>query len=213
MIYFVLPPLSLSKKLVKLCLLTCLLCLFSCSSLTNKPLNYDVTLPDPNRIRFEGKGAAAGMMLSGTMGPMGMAIGIAIDEGISKKIDATATEYGFTIEDVLRAEFMSIQGTAFMDKHVFDASSEYSHLIVKVIKYGFKTYPGDGDLVIPVLELEFVLDDVVKYQLSFPGAYIKDIRDDSHLPAGLIPSLDDIKNKGQVIQKSFSAAVSFILED
>ena len=213
MIYFVLQSLSLSKKLVKLCLLACLLCLFSCSSVTNKPLNYDIALPDPNRIRFEGKGAAAGMMLSGTMGPMGMAIGIAIDEGISKKIDATAKEYGFTIEDVLRAELMSIQGTAFMDKHVFDGSSEDSHLIVKVIKYGFKTYPGDGDLVIPVLEAEFILDDVVKYQLSFPGTDIKDIKDDSHLPVDLIHSLDDIQNNGQVIQKSFSAAVIFILEN
>lgn len=208
MIYFVLQPLSLSKKLVKVCLLACFLCLSSCSNLSNKPLNYDIVLPDANRIRFEGKGAAAGMMLSGTMGPMGMAIGIAIDEGISKEIDATAIKYGFSIEDVLRAELMSAHGAAFIGKHVFNASSANSHMMVNVIKYGFKTYPGDGDLVIPVLDVEFMLNDTVKYQLSFPKSYIND---DFYPPEGLINSLDDIKSNGQMIQTSFSTAVRFIL--
>ena len=49
-------------------------------------LGYTVTLPQPNRIRFSGKGAGAGVMMASTVGPMGIAIGVAIDDQAGKSV-------------------------------------------------------------------------------------------------------------------------------
>ena len=72
----------------------------------------------------------------------------------------------------------------------------------------FKIYSGDDDLVMPVVELEFVLDDVVEYQLKFSEYYRKG---DFHPPLNMVHSLDDIQSDGDIIQQSFSAVVGFIL--
>ncbi|KZN44123.1 hypothetical protein JL49_06170 [Pseudoalteromonas luteoviolacea] len=42
--------------------------------------------PEFPEVSYVGRGAAAGPMLMGAMGPMGIAVGIAIDEGIGKDI-------------------------------------------------------------------------------------------------------------------------------
>ena len=74
----------------------------------------------------------------------------------------------------------------------------------------FEIYSGGDDLVMPVIELELVLDDVVKYQLNFSECYRKD---DFHAPLNMIHRLDDIQSDGEIIQHSFFAAVRFILQN
>lgn len=76
--------------------------LSGCSVLQNPQQNTITTnWNEPHKFYFQGKGAGAGMALMSTMGAMGMAIGVAIDEGISKEISKTQQTSGKTIEDLL----------------------------------------------------------------------------------------------------------------
>lgn len=59
-----------------------LLC--GCSNNANR--NAVISLPD--KLTYEGKGAAAGIALMGVLGPSGIAIGAAIDVGIGKDIQS-----------------------------------------------------------------------------------------------------------------------------
>jgi len=61
-----------------------------------------VAVEDDFRVGFSGKGAGAGVMLSASMGPMGIAIGVAIDEGIAKKIRENIAKTDITIERSIR---------------------------------------------------------------------------------------------------------------
>jgi hypothetical protein len=71
----------------------------SCASLAGKP-TVTTELND-ERLRFSGKGAGAGVMLSSSMGPMGIAIGVAIDEGIAKAIRENAQANNLDIRFLL----------------------------------------------------------------------------------------------------------------
>lgn len=62
--------------------LIALLC--GCSSNTSR----SVVISLPEKLTYEGKGAAAGIALMGVLGPSGIAIGAAIDVGISKDIQS-----------------------------------------------------------------------------------------------------------------------------
>ncbi len=87
----------------KITLIACLVVSVLAASCAHVP-SVDVSVTEPDRIRFQGKGAGAGMMLMSSMGSMGIAIGIAIDEGIGKDINKTADAAGFDIEQMLREE-------------------------------------------------------------------------------------------------------------
>ena len=72
-----------------------ILSLSACSALDSRdsePLVIDVVVSEPARMRFQGKGASAGAMLMSAMGPVGIGIGVAIDEGIAKEIDRAAQQ-------------------------------------------------------------------------------------------------------------------------
>lgn len=67
-----------------------------CTSLKvkNSP-EFEVNVSD---LTYSGRGAGAGVALVGSMGPMGVAIGAAIDEGIAKNIrtELKAEQFDFT---------------------------------------------------------------------------------------------------------------------
>ena len=86
------------------CLLISLLILSSCV----QQAILDTVIENNKRLHFSGKGAGAGIMLSSAMGPVGMAIGFAIDEGIAKDIRHTANQHSIRIEDILRKELESV---------------------------------------------------------------------------------------------------------
>lgn len=64
---------------------------------------YSIVIDEPQRIRFSGKGAGAGMMLSSSVGPMGIAIGVAIDEGIAKDIHAAFEADGHSLDALVKS--------------------------------------------------------------------------------------------------------------
>lgn len=145
----------------------------------------DITAPEPDRIRFQGKGAGAGMMLMSSMGPMGIAIGVAIDEGIAKEIDSAARESGFDINDVLSRAFQK-------------NSCIVSVNTLTIERYGFITRSGDDDPVAAQLHVYIVRDDgnsmSVKYPEDFDGADIK------------LTPLELMKSDGDEAVLSFDAA-------
>jgi hypothetical protein len=90
----------------------CLSVLFACQSpaqLVSSPVTeveqIDIQFAQPKHIVFQGKGAGAGIALMSTMGPMGIALGVAIDEGIAKDIRTQAVEQQFDIDAMILAGF------------------------------------------------------------------------------------------------------------
>lgn len=98
-------------------------------------------------LYFTGRGAAAGIMMDSLLGGTGVAIGVAIDEGISKDIAAA----------------ISIGNPSFsMDRLVKDGLGEAVSQGVNIKglesviidRYGFQAAPDDK--VVPLLELRLV---------------------------------------------------------
>lgn len=129
----------------------------ACSSVTGKGSArvIAVQMPDPNRIRFSGKGAGAGMMLSSSMGPMGIAIGVAIDEGIAKDIQKRFNSGGRIFDDLLRTEMQKrwpAEKILVIGKQdtTDDTPAVYRHIVIN--HYGFKLVPDGEDLVVPYID-------------------------------------------------------------
>lgn len=112
----------------------------------------EVSMPADHRMHFSGKGAGAGMMLSASMGPMGVAIGVAIDEGIAKQIGETAAAGGVDIRQIVE--------TAFDESPFNDSPDEYPRpLKIRVLYYGFKTTSADEHYSDPVVaELKLAVE-------------------------------------------------------
>ncbi len=73
--------------------LFCVLCLMFGCTVSRGPINHFSSLTintQQEKFSYKGKGSSAGFMLMSTLGPAGIAVGIAIDEGISKDITKTA---------------------------------------------------------------------------------------------------------------------------
>ena len=100
----------------------------------------NIHVSEPDRVRFSGKGAGAGMMMSASMGPMGVAIGVAIDEGISKKIDAAARQSHFDVKALVHG---CMQGTGQGE--------------VTIQRYGFVLWPHttEEEVVVPEWQVEY----------------------------------------------------------
>jgi hypothetical protein len=62
----------------------------------------EIRFTEPKQIVFQGKGAGAGIALMSAMGPVGIAIGVAIDAGIAKDIGTASIQQGFDIDALLQ---------------------------------------------------------------------------------------------------------------
>lgn len=134
-------------KVSSLCFLG--LTLMSCAHIFCKSqgnLSVFISPMDSDRTHFSGKGAGAGMMLSSSMGPMGIAIGIAIDEGIAKDIHETAQKAGLNFGKLFRE---SITQQALQHKMGLDFSSDKGSVdyVIWIEEYGFISQPGEDDPV------------------------------------------------------------------
>ncbi len=147
---------------------------FGKKQLTSMPVQY----PQKERLEFTGRGAAAAMMMSGSMGAMGIAIGVAIDEGIAKDLHASASQGGFdakaVVSEVLQqyalaaqhldkkggAEERSAEGRSTEEGSTGrgSAKSEFpSHLAIKHL--GFRSA---GDQITPWVEVDRIEGSSVK---------------------------------------------------
>lgn len=163
----------------------------------------EVVVSEPDRIRFKGKGAGAGMMMAGTMGPMGIAIGVAIDEGIGKDIDGTAREGNVEIKTLLREA-----AEAALDKpgHPL-ARIEADTIQIVVERYGFVTASGEGDPVQPQLHVTFLYDGDEKQTLRIPEGF-------KSAPQFVFDTyqLDKIKTNAETIRRAFNNIVEFAVD-
>ncbi|MFT7561890.1 MAG: hypothetical protein ACI93R_003822 [Flavobacteriales bacterium] len=169
-----------------LVIITLLMMVSACSHKTIKASQAQITvsLESPARIRFSGKGAGAGMMLSGSMGSMGIAIGIAIDEGIAKDIEAAAQTVDFSMATLVKYIFTDVADGRFSSAHVV------------VERYGFKI--RRGELVEPDIRIRVDVGEFVCRISS--GAVVEAVagtETDAH-------ELSAIKNSGQLVADSLA---------
>jgi len=96
------------------------------------------------------------MMLMSSMGPAGIAIGVAIDEGISKELHSAFSEkwvFSTLVEQETErwvAEYCQRQVETATPFCKTDGAFE-----VLVHHYGFVTRPGENDPVVPKLDISF----------------------------------------------------------
>ncbi|KZN56914.1 hypothetical protein N474_09850 [Pseudoalteromonas luteoviolacea CPMOR-2] len=107
--------------------LLCCVALFGCST-AFKTLSMN---PEPPQVSYEGRGKAAGPMLMGAMGPMGIAVGIAIDQGIGKDIETAL------MESLTENQFNLVEKVAVK----YPAAKSFT-----INSLSFKAAPGDDDL-------------------------------------------------------------------
>lgn len=100
-----------------------------------------VVINEADSVSFEGRGAGAGVMLMSSMGPAGIAVGVAIDVGIGKDIDKGIQDSGRVFSELLSRKLntgcAAINGIALSEKPV-----------VIIEKYGFRVAKGDSDSVV-----------------------------------------------------------------
>jgi hypothetical protein len=171
----------------KLLTLVAVVLLGACSLIGQKPIEQaaiSISIENQDRIRFSGKGAGAGMMMSSSMGAMGIAIGVAIDEGIAKEIHESFIASGGDFSVIIEFETRSwLSGICRVDelalKPLCGASTE---LKIRVYHYGMVSTSGDNDPVKAKLEIGFSLDDQKELLLN-----LKDLDGDQfNVPLDLI---------------------------
>ena len=130
---------NLIMRIVLLLLVSCLTISCAHTRAPSVPVEYG----DRQTLYFTGKGAAAGIMMDSLLGGTGVAIGIAIDEGIAKDIAAAIQKVNpeFDIRKLVQEQLLIASDEI--------ATKNWQSLVIE--KYGFKVV--DGDFVIPVLEL------------------------------------------------------------
>lgn len=139
----------------------------ACSILPHAPvINYSLVFDDPARVRFQGKGAAAGMMMSSSMGPMGVAIGVAIDEGIAKDIQAAADKAGCALDQVVADAFEKASARHGRSAIQKNPDSE-GVAVIRIHRIGFMVTAGEADSAYVAADLSIRFKDV-DYLLRHP---------------------------------------------
>lgn len=158
-------------------LLTIFICLglASCASI-QKPHSPVITVTDNTGERFEfsGKGAGAGMMMAGSMGAMGIAIGVAIDVGIAKDIrDALVQDHPDWFNKLsgnVRSRIVS--QCAALDEGVTAELCQSERIDVSIEKIAFKIVEHADDMTAVVVGLkvadraEFEKEQSIESQIS-----------------------------------------------
>ncbi|MCG7560123.1 MULTISPECIES: hypothetical protein [Pseudoalteromonas] len=111
--------------------------LSACSSVPPKP----VIKSEMPSVSYQGRGAAAGPMLMGALGPAGIAVGFAIDVGIGKDI-ATAMEES------------KDQGFQLITTRIAEQYPDVSS--ATLLKVDFHAQRGDDELAYATVELLLV---------------------------------------------------------
>ncbi len=146
--------------------------LFSaCASLfPQKEMSYAIMLAEPHVIRFEGKGAAAGVMMSSSMGPMGIAIGVAIDEGIAKDIRGALDSVGCRVDKIAEISFEAISRNSGINVAPLPSpSADAVDILFQVDQVKFRTFPSARDLTLAEVAMTIDRGGVV-YELASTSA-------------------------------------------
>jgi hypothetical protein len=145
--------------------------LAGCASTHKMPV--EVKTGERSNLAFTGKGAAAGIMMDAYMGGAGVAIGIAIDEGIAKDIATNLAKYpsGFSITSLVEKNLLAESKNQYSIKRDSTKTSRTIAATQIVIDtYGFRTFPGEGDKVTPWLKIRFI-NNTNNMLLTYPDDF------------------------------------------
>jgi hypothetical protein len=162
-----------------------------------------ISIKDQDRIRFSGKGAGAGMMMSSSMGAMGIAIGVAIDEGIGKDIHEAFVAEGGDFSLLIQTETESWLSEICQEEiKPQDLCSPSTQFNINIYRYGFVTTSGENDPVKPELDISFNLNQDLEKRLNLKEVDLSS----AHMP------LADAKTDGKQVANSLRRGYQNILE-
>lgn len=144
------------------------------------------------------------MMMSASMGAMGVAIGVAIDEGIAKEVHESYVTSGGDFSELVKAETSTwLASTCNADQTVSKSFCQpSSNLSIKVYRYGFVTTSGEDDPVKAELDIGFVLTEQPELRLN-----LKNTSDAPKAP------LEAVKENGNVTFELLSQSYQILLEN
>jgi hypothetical protein len=160
------------------------LSLFTDTFVEKTPVEIHYTSPD--RISFQGKGAGAGIALMSSMGPVGIAIGVAIDEGIAKDIRDTAKAGDVDFKTLLKDSVATMDTLKDADR-------------IDVKRYGFVMKNGSKDYVAAEVRVTVTKGDVTSDVTLSSWSNQEVLKD--------WVTLDDVKTKPEAIEKLFVMAL------
>lgn len=168
--------------------------------------DIEVLLEKDQRMRFSGRGAGAGAMLSASMGPVGIAIGIAIDEGIAKDLDerflSHVVDHGAFFNALVK---QAIQGACLNEQALqLPLCMKKNKAKFAIKHYGFVVDSSNSDNIVPKL--------VVNYQLVSESAALLDSQiftSDSDGSASI--PLDTAKEDGELLVSALTSEVNKML--
>jgi hypothetical protein len=172
----------------------------ACSNLQRTPVvPYSVVIDDPQRLRFQGKGAAAGMMMSSSMGPMGIAIGVAIDEGIAKDLQLALDRSGCRLDSLVdRAFEQALSRHNHLAIKESPASPSKEVVTIQIRRIGFIVLPGEVDNVFAEIKAQLIYRGG-QQDLDFPPEAER---------AEYSAALELLKNNGQLSCELLQKALS-----
>jgi hypothetical protein len=178
---------------ISIVLLTLCITSTGCSSLSflyQSPVEIHYNSPD--RISFQGKGAGAGIALMSSMGPVGIAIGVAIDEGIAKDIRDTAKVGGVDFKAMLKQAIPSIDSLKDAER-------------IEVTKYGFVIKNGSKDYVAAEVHLTVIEKDDDESGAS-QNVILSSWVTQQEIERWV--TLDDVKTKPELVEMLFNMAIN-----
>ena len=148
----------------------------------------------------------ASAMLMSSMGPMGIAVGIAIDEGIGKDINKAFVDTGFDLHTLSSGAINeAIQLNCDPEN---DTIAEFCNnsdaIFVEITRMAFRSMPGDSDRVVADIEMNVRFRDSASvHTLSAKADEL--CLDDSE-------SLDFVKLNGEGSAKLLSTCLATLVE-
>ena len=147
----------------------------------------EIHYSSPDRISFQGKGAGAGIALMSSMGPVGIAIGVAIDEGIAKDIRETAKSDG--------VDFTVLFKNAVAEMDVLKHAEG-----IDVKRYGFIIKDGSKDYVAAEVHLKVTENEVTTDVVLSSWPKQQELE--------LMMTLDELKANSSTIKMLFGMALA-----
>jgi hypothetical protein len=186
-----------------------------CSSF-NRPLHMAVKFSEPNRIQFQGKGAGAGIALMSTMGPVGIALGVAIDEGIAKDIREAARVSDFDIQSYISSSIEAHSQAGWKPVFINQANatnisslkSEFPNIVVK--RYGFKTNGGANDATSAEVAVLVNMSKEDKFEYHYPNDFVTADKDKQVIDIPSYP-LAELKINGALSVSLMKQAVDSLM--
>ncbi|WP_196158991.1 hypothetical protein [Reinekea sp. G2M2-21] len=161
--------------------------LVGCSALSVKEPSVEV---QPGaQFSYSGRGAGAGVALMSTMGPVGIAVGVAIDEGIRKDLEKSAQMAGFDI--------VALVNSAYKENWVEYLKGD----VVTIVEYGMQDVRGSDDIMSPYLVIASSDPEMMEpTEINYLMLTENEIT--------LLSSLNDYKEDGSKIVDAFRMLLS-----